>query len=147
MKQNFLIALLTAALVECAFVAGGLTILRSKDTVTLETGSRSFVLDVASTPSTREQGLGGRQSLAANQGMLFVFSSNKPECFWMKGMRFPLDILWLDAHKKVTHIESNVSPDTYPKQFCPDVPTAYGIELSAGTAKSAGVHPGQTLRF
>jgi uncharacterized membrane protein (UPF0127 family) len=147
MKQDFLIALLIAALLECAFVAGGLAILRPGNTATLETGGRSFLLDVANTPASREQGLGGRQALAASQGLLFVFGGSDSECFWMKGMRFPLDIIWLSNSKKVAYIESNVEPATYPKQFCPAVPTAYGIELNAGTAQAAGIQLGQTLKF
>lgn len=108
---------------------------------------QTFNLQIASTGKAREQGLSGRRSLVRNAGMLFVFSQPGGKCFWMRGMNFPLDIIWLSGDKKVAHIQANVSPNTYPHQFCPSQPAQYVIELHAGAARAAGLRLGQTLRF
>ena len=48
-------------------------------------------------PEERSQGLSGRPNLAAGTGMLFVFEQAGSYAFWMKDMRFPLDMVWIDA--------------------------------------------------
>jgi len=114
---------------------------------TLRVNGRTFSLEVAGTPAAQELGLGKRASLPKNQGMLFVFSRPAVECFWMKDMHFPLDMIWLDANKTVVHVEQNVSPATYPSTFCPAATSEYVIELNAGSSRSAGIRDGEILRF
>jgi uncharacterized membrane protein (UPF0127 family) len=113
----------------------------------LKVNVHAYSLEVADTPAARQLGLGKRASLPENRGMLFVFQRSANECFWMKDMRFPLDMIWLDANKKVVHIETNVSPATYPNIFCPGEPAKYVIELNAGQTNSSGIHNGETLNF
>lgn len=55
----------------------------------------SVKVDVVRSEVERERGLSGRLGLAPNTGMLFVFSTPDVYSFWMKGMRFPIDIIWL----------------------------------------------------
>ena len=114
-------------------------------TATLQLGDKQYSLDIVSTDETRAKGLGGRAELASSAGMLFVFEHEQQECFWMKDMHFPIDIVWLNDKKQVVHVERNVSPDTYPNQFCPIEPATYVIELGAGQAH--GVSRGQKLAF
>ena len=122
------------------------TIFYRAPTAELQVGNHKVSLEIAETDATRTKGLGGRKSLAADKGMLFVFTEAGKQCFWMKGMRFPLDMVFVSHTKQVVHIESNVSPRTYPKSFCAD-DTQYVIELNAGRAKALGLHSGQTLSF
>jgi hypothetical protein len=114
---------------------------------TMLVNGRSFSLEVAQTEHARELGLGARASLPADHGMLFVFDHVAPECFWMKDMHFPLDIIWVSSDKKVVHIEQNVSPSTYPNSFCPVEPVKYVIELNAGMAARADIRAGESLDF
>ena len=114
---------------------------------TMLVNGRSFSLEVAQTEHARELGLGTRASLPADHGMLFVFDHVAPECFWMKDMHFPLDIIWVSSDKKVVHIEQNVSPSTYPNSFCPVEPVKYVIELNAGMAARADIRAGESLDF
>src|SRR5690349_12394377 len=55
----------------------------------------TFSVVVAKTPEEREKGLSGRDSLAQNSGMLFVFDHPDTYTFWMKGMKFPLDMIFI----------------------------------------------------
>ena len=107
----------------------------------------TYSLEIADTQASRELGLGNRNALPTNQGMLFVFQNVAPECFWMKDMHFPLDMIWVSSHKKVVHIEHDVSPSTYPNSFCPEAPVKYVIELNAGTSATANINEGDTLDF
>ncbi len=109
------------------------------------TKSRMYYLNAATSGTAQELGLGGRNSMAMDRGMLFSYPFDDTRCFWMKGMRFSLDIIWTDTHKKVTHIEKNVAPETYPQQYC--AVGRYIIELNAGQAEEAGITEGQTLTF
>lgn len=114
---------------------------------TAHIGNRAYNVLVARTAETQQQGLGGRSSIPADGGMLFWFARSEQQCFWMKDMRFSLDIIWLGDDKKVTHIEQNVSPASYPHQYCPAQPARYVIELNAGQVAANGVRPGQSVSF
>ncbi len=118
---------------------------QSRPTVTLKSGGREYKLEVVATPESRQKGLSGRPDMPDDRGMIFVFDEPAVQCIWMKDMRFSLDIAWLDGEKRITHIEQAVSPDTYPRQFCPSEPARYVVELNAGEAERAGLKAGQTL--
>jgi uncharacterized membrane protein (UPF0127 family) len=105
------------------------------------------MLEVADTVAARDKGLGGRASLPANHGMLFTYGTEDIRCFWMKGMHFSLDMLWVGADKRLRFVQSDVSPNTYPQSFCPPVPAQYVIELDAGQVAQSGLRIGQKLNF
>ena len=79
--------------------------------------------------------------------MLFIFPENGVYGFWMKNMRFPLDILWLSDTGAVVYMVESVSPETYPENFTPDKPARYVLELPSGWAKVHGVQLGDIVRF
>ncbi|PIQ68149.1 MAG: hypothetical protein COV91_05635 [Candidatus Taylorbacteria bacterium CG11_big_fil_rev_8_21_14_0_20_46_11] len=129
----------------------GIQILRSS------TGA-VFTLEVADTDMKREVGLGGRPTIEEDEGMLFVFETPGPYSFWMKGMEFPLDIVWLASVDNlseealsrkqkvvVVHVEENVATTTYPRVFTPDSSATYVAELPAGSAKKSGIEFGSIL--
>ena len=103
-------------------------------------------LHVADTPEERERGLGGRPSLGRKEAMLFVFDEPGRYGFWMKGMLFPLDIIWLDADFRVVHMEENVATSTYPRLYEPPSAASYVLELSAGASAETGIANGAALR-
>jgi len=146
--QEHLGAVVVALFICVIIVAGFILFDRHPDAHALRVGGKSFSLEVASTPQEQELGLGNRPSMPADHGMLFVFSGTpQKQCFWMRDMNFPLDIIWLGPDKQVVHIEQNVSPDTYPHSFCSSEPAQYVIELNAGAVAATGIHVGQTLNF
>src|SRR3989344_982883 len=104
-----------------------------------QASSRMITLDgitlnvaVADIETLREKGLSGLSGLSDDEGMLFVFPDDGIYSFWMKDMRFAIDMLWLDARGRVVHIEKSVSPETYPKAFTPSSPSRYVLEVRAG---------------
>jgi uncharacterized membrane protein (UPF0127 family) len=79
--------------------------------------------------------------------MLFVFDRPERYCFWMKDMKFHLDILWLDNSKRIVSIERNMSPRSYPETACPQEAARYVFEVNAGLSRQAGVDVGDRLAF
>lgn len=105
-----------------------------------------YTLERADTNQSRIKGLSDRSELKPQTGMLFVFDAPSKECIWMKDMHFNLDIVWLDEAKKVTKIEQDVSPATYPNSFCSDN-TKYVIELNSGDVTKLKLETGNKLMF
>lgn len=98
----------------------------------LSIDDRSYRLEVVRSEAAQAKGLSGRASLANDAGMLFAYNDAQDRCFWMKSMQFSIDIIWLDSKKKITHIEKDLPPSTYPRTYC--YKAQYVIELPAGTA-------------
>jgi uncharacterized protein len=113
----------------------------------IKAGNTRYNVDVADTDAERKQGLSGRQDLAHNAGMLFIYPQPGKRCIWMKDMKFSIDIVWLDQQKRVISVLERVSPDTYPMSFCPRDAALYVVELNAGQTQAAGIREGQTFGF
>jgi len=99
---------------------------------------KTLRVEVVSTPETLRRGLSGRNQLPARNGMLFVFDKEARQSMWMPNMKFPLDILWLDANMKIVNISYGAMPCVDGGQ-CPSISSyyraKYGIEITAGGAK------------
>ncbi len=113
----------------------------------LKIGKEKITLIVSDTPEEREKGLGDLELLPENSVMLFTFENPDKYGIWMKDMKFPIDIIWLDESKKIVTIESDVSPDTYPEIFYPTENSFYVIESNAGFAEKNNLRTGDTLDF
>jgi uncharacterized membrane protein (UPF0127 family) len=99
----------------------------------------------AKTEAEREQGLSGLPGLPADGGMLFIFDADGMYHFWMKDMRFPIDMVWLSSEGSVVYFIGNVAPSTYPAAFGPTEPSRYVLELPAGWAAQHGVQIGDPV--
>lgn len=102
-----------------------------------------FVLETAMTEKEREKGLGGRESLCSSCAMLFVFEKPGRYAFWMRDMRFSIDIIWL-LEDRVVFVAEEVSPD-FSGIFDPAVVADRVVEVNAGAAKNINV--GEKVRF
>jgi len=112
------------------------------------TPKKRIIVERVTSKDDKRIGLSKYTELADDRGMLFVFEQQSREhCFWMKDMQFAIDMIWLDAEKKVVTVTENVAPKTFPESFCPDAPALYGLEVSAGNAAKLGVEAGVVLRF
>ena len=77
-----------------------------------------------------------REKILSDQGMLFVLEGEGIHTFWMKNMKFSIDILWLDREKRIVHIERQVPPagnQEYPQSYANIIPALYVLELKAGS--------------
>jgi len=110
----------------------------------------SYEIELALTDEEKKQGLSDRDYMPRSHGMLFVYPVAEKYDFWMKGMRFPLDFVWL-RDKTVVDITPNVQPDIGPeyKLYHPNTAANMILELNAGEAAKAGIVIGQqaVIRF
>lgn len=109
----------------------------------------AIAVEIAADDPTREQGLMFRDQLAPNRGMVFFFPQSGNYPFWMKNTLIPLDMVWIDDQKRITHIAHNVPPckaDPCPS-YDPGAFARYVLEVAAGVAGRHGLANGQTLRF
>lgn len=118
----------------------------SQDTI-VKIENHQFDTEVADEPEEQRKGLSGRPCIDDTQTMLFVYKEPGRLCFWMKDMRFPIDIVWLDAGKNIVSISEHVDPSTYPQQFCPDGEAQYVLEFRAGAARQHQFAVGQRVEF
>jgi uncharacterized membrane protein (UPF0127 family) len=65
--------------------------------------------EVVDTQAEIENGLAGRKELPIGRGMLFVMPSDGVQKFWMKGMQFGIDIIWMERGA-VIGCDKNISP-------------------------------------
>lgn len=114
--------------------------------IPLRIGEQTLWLAVADTPEERVRGLSGRTTLAADRGMLFVFSDPGKYSFWMKDMAFPLDILWLSQGIVVEMVTLPAPLDhEHIPTYLPRHEADRIIELPAGRAKELGIATGTRL--
>ncbi|MGI0036952.1 MAG: DUF192 domain-containing protein [Nitrososphaera sp.] len=108
-----------------------------------------LVADLAITGDQRSKGLAVKDSLAENESMLFYFPKANEYAFWMKDMKFPIDIIWLGTDRKVIHIEHSLEPcdsDACPL-YKPEGKTQYVLETVAGFAQKYSVNEGTVVEF
>lgn len=108
-----------------------------------------LVADVAETGEQRSKGLAIKDTLAENESMLFVFSKENDYQFWMKDMKFPIDIIWLNSDRKVVHIEHSLepcNPDGCPL-YSPNAKAQYVLETVAGFAQKYDVTEDTVVEF
>ena len=115
--------------------------------VPLSIGQARVEAFVADTESLRRKGLGGRDGLSGDQAMLFIFDNPARYGIWMKDMRFPIDIFWVDEMMRIVFIKESVLPSTYPEVFRPVLPVKYVLETGAGFAKRNRVKIGDEISF
>ena len=113
--------------------------------VQISLGDTLINAEVASSPSQRTLGLGGRVELSEDTGMFFIFSEPGLPGIWMKGMLIPLDIIWIDEDYEIVHVAKDVSPDSYPEVYYPTIPASYVLEVNAGTVDKSGILVGQKI--
>ena len=107
-------------------------------------------VEVARTIEERSRGLGGHAPLGEREGMLFIFPTPDRHSFWMKGMTFALDIIWIQQ-ERVVHVLPSVphhrpgTPDSALPIYTPPAAANYVLEVPAGFAAEWGIQPGSRL--
>ncbi len=106
----------------------------------LRVGDARLEVEIADDPVERERGLSGRPGLAPGTGMLFRFPEPAIQPFWMKDMRFPLDILYL-RDGQIRDVFADVpfpAASGTPAIVTPSGPADAVLEVQAGEATRRG---------
>jgi len=119
---------------------------------TLDLNGTKLKVEIADTSSKRNKGLSDRSSLKENEGMLFVYNRPDKVAFWMKGMKFPLDFIWIKVDK-IVDILPNVPPPAQ-GQKDQDLPIYSSkelidkvLEVNAGAAQRLNMKVGDTIKL
>ncbi len=123
----------------------------SYDQKIIKIGTNEYTVEIADTEVTKSQGLSGRISMAKNKGMLFVFNQRSNQYFWMKGMNFPLDFVWIDGNKVVDvtqNVPKPVNSDLNSlTTFTAKYPFDKVLELNAGTVVIDNIKIGDIIKL
>ena len=144
---SLVVIVLIIALTGVWFFKQGNSDLVSGET-TVKIGSGEYIVEIADSPALKAKGLSGRDGLDAGQGMLFIFNPVSKTSFWMKGMKFSIDIIWI-ADGEVVSIEERAS---LPKGmnipvYRPKVKANYVLEVNAGEVEKHGIKVGDKVEI
>jgi uncharacterized membrane protein (UPF0127 family) len=108
-------------------------------------------VEVAKTPLSKTKGLMFRASLKEGEGLLMEFSGETKPSIWMPFMRFPLDLVFISAGKKVVDVKQNVrplsrNPGTW-KIYLPKEKCRWVLEVNAGKTSETKTSTGDVLDF
>lgn len=118
-----------------------------KDQARVYIGGEILVVNVARTDEQRVTGLLQHDTLELDQGMLFEFDDYGEYSFHMQGMKFPIDIIWLD-NDTIIDITPNapVQADLGEKVlYSPVVPINRVLEVVSGFTEAHKLFPGDTI--
>lgn len=101
-------------------------------------------VEIADGPFSQIRGLMGRQSLAQDRGMLFLYDSDRRVQFWMKDVAFPLDMLFADRCGVILHIHEDAKPGSE-TLIDPGLEVRMVLEVPGGASKSAQIRPGHQI--
>ena len=109
-----------------------------------------LIADISANNELRTKGLSVKDALAEDEAMLFVFDVEGEHRFWMKDMKFPIDIIWISSDKIVVDIENNLQP-CHSGVLCsiyePDGNSLYVLETVGGFASKYGIVKGTPVEF
>ena len=77
--------------------------------------------------------------------MLFFMPAREVQTFCMRGMRLPLDLIWIDDGR-VAGVTRNV-PRTFPGNLSSPAPVTYVLEVPGGFADRHGIKAGDPVRW
>jgi len=145
MKQRLILSFMVMVIVVfTTFVFSKISIYGNKMSSIKIKGS-TFKTEIVESKLKKEKGLGGRKKLCMDCSMLFIFPKHDRWGFWMKGMNFDLDIIWIDGNK-IIKIEKNVNKELKDKIYS-ELPADKVLELNSGTADKKGIEIGDTVEF
>ena len=127
------------AVVLLAFPHGTAVIRTPSHTVTVR-------VEIARTQAQLERGLMGRQTLARNAGMAFLFRTELRRRFWMKDTRIPLSIAFWNKQGRILRILDMAPCTADPcRVYDPKVAFAGALEVNRGAFRRWGVGPGARI--
>ena len=122
------------------------------DTQQVTIDGRKFTLELALDQASRYKGLGGRDSIAEDGGMLFVFPYAFRTHFVMRDCRVPIDIIFLDSAGRVIamhqmEVEPPDTPEHELKKYPSKYPTQFVIELKGGMLNELDIELGDKIEL
>lgn len=116
----------------------------------IKINNQTFKLSLAKTSQEKEVGLSTTESLPEDQGMLFIFEKPDYYPFWMKNMKFPIDIIYIN-NDQIVAIHKNLKPPTNPNDaaviYTPQEPASKVLEINAGLSEKYDFKKGDKVKI
>lgn len=112
----------------------------------LTVNNQTIQIEIAQSAQDVANGLGNRDFLPENYGMLFLFRERSYPVFWMKNMRFPLDFIWIDG-EIIVDVTENVSHKDQKKIYSPKFLIDKVLEVNAGFVNNNNIKIGDKIQF
>jgi uncharacterized membrane protein (UPF0127 family) len=107
-------------------------------------GDKTIRVQLAITPAEQEQGLMWRESLGADEGMLFVFSEDSRRYFWMQNTLLNLNLGFFTADGRLNETQELFAHDTTQAVSASDR-IRFVLELNAGWFAKNNIATGTQL--
>ena len=133
-------------------VYSGISSFRQIEYRRVEINRATVIAEVAADIETRRLGLVDKKSIAPNYGMLFMFAKPDYHGLWMKGMKFPVDVIWI-KNSRVVDLEENILPsvvtqaDNVLPVYKPDALASMALEVKAGFVRRNSVKIGDEIKI
>ena len=128
------------------FLISFYTFSNEKIEVSIYNKNITFNVEVANTIEERRTGLMYRKKLLNNEGMLFIFPSEKIIKLWMKNTYIPLDVIFISESKVIVDIKKNMEKlsEIIVKS---KVKSKYALEFNAGLINKLDIEIGDKVLF
>jgi hypothetical protein len=125
--------------------------LSNREKSVIKINNQEIKVEIVDSPLAQAKGLADRNSIGENEGMLFIFPRPAIQRFWMKGMKFPIDIIWI-KNNQVVGFEENVLPEmaareTDLKIYSSPEPVDKVLEMKANSVKRLQIKVGDLIEF
>lgn len=110
----------------------------------------TFSVETVKDSKAQQIGLTKYNSIKSDQGMLFVFDKPDTYSFWMKNMKFPIDIIFINGDSVVSFVENAkpVNADVAnPPIYSPTDPADKVVEIQAGLVKKYNIKKGDKVKI
>ena len=120
---------------------------KKENSAILKIGDNHLEVEITDTVLLQARVLSGRPSLPEKQGMLFIFNGLAIRNFWMAGLKFPLDIIWISGDKVVGFTENLPPAAGIPELYPSSEPVDKVLEINAGLVKKLGIAIGDKIKL
>jgi len=113
---------------------------------------KTIYAEVMMRPADMLRGMLFRDSLPADHGMIFVHGAPGKYPYWMHNVKIPLDIIWMDAQRRVVELSENTPPCKEKSALaCPNYGgkenAQFVLEMNGGAAAKNGIIVGSRIEF
>lgn len=113
----------------------------------LKVRGKTFSLYVTKTDKDKQVGLSKYNNISNGKGMIFIFDKPGYYPFWMKGMKFPIDIIYIKDDKVVTVLKDLRAESSDSVIYYPTTPANKVLEINAGLSTQYGITSGDTVQI
>lgn len=131
-------------LVIVIFIGIILVYININKTKTITINNKYYKVEVVTDLLSKTKGLSNREKLTNIDGMLFVYSAPEIQNFWMKDMRFDLDLIWIN-NNKIIGLTKNISFKDQFRQYSSALPCDWVLEVPSGKVDQEHWQIGDTI--